>query len=300
MSFNYATWLRPEQMPNIWCPGCGIGIVLKSMIRSMEACGWDQDTTAFVSGIGCTSRAPGYVDMHTMHTTHGRALTFATGLKLAAPEKNVIVMAGDGDSAAIGGNHYIHTCRRNIDITMIIVNNAIYGMTGGQFSPTTPTDARAATAPYGNIDPGFDLCKLAIAAGATYVARGHVGNGVFLERLVKGGMQHKGFAVIEVLSNCHTQYGRRNQHPDPSELVAHIAANTVPLSQWDKLSPDEQAGKCPVGVLFKDTTRPEYCEQYVALQRRAQEKVRTAAKKIIEADNVKPKSEALGGQTDEN
>lgn len=133
MAFDYASWLRPELMPHIWCPGCGIGIVLKSVIRSMDSMGWNQDTVGFVSGIGCTSRAPGYVDMNTLHTTHGRALTFATGLKMAAPDKNVVVMAGDGDSAAIGGNHLIHSCRRNIDITMVIVNNEIYGMTGGQF-----------------------------------------------------------------------------------------------------------------------------------------------------------------------
>lgn len=300
MTFNYASWLRPEQMPHIWCPGCGIGIVLKSAIRSMEASGWDRDTTAFVSGIGCTSRAPGYVDMHTMHTTHGRALTFATGLKLAAPDKHVMVMAGDGDSAAIGGNHFIHTCRRNIDITMIIVNNEIYGMTGGQHSPTTPTASRAATTPYGNMDPGFDLCKLAIAAGATYVARGHVGNGVFLERLIKGGMQHKGFAVIEVMSNCHTQFGRRNQHPDPAELIAHIASSAVPLSQWEKMSAEERDGKVPIGVLHKVTEAPEYCEQYALLQERAQEKARLAVKKIVEAEQVKPRGETIGATGDEN
>ncbi len=245
MSFDYSSWLRPQMMPHIWCPGCGIGIVLKSAIRAMDACGWDQTATGFVSGIGCTSRAPGYVDMNTLHTTHGRALTFATGLKLAAPDKHVVCMAGDGDTAAIGGNHLIHTCRRNIDMTLIIVNNEIYGMTGGQFSPTSPIGTRAATSPYGNLDPGFDLCKLTIAAGATYVARGHVGNGVFLERLIRGGMQHKGFAVIEVMANCHTQYGRRNKHPDPAELVEFITAHAVPLAQWDKAYAGGAAGQIP-------------------------------------------------------
>ncbi|RPH93566.1 2-oxoacid:ferredoxin oxidoreductase subunit beta, partial [candidate division KSB1 bacterium] len=129
MAFNYTPWLRQDMMPNIWCPGCGVGIVVKAMIRSMESCGWDRDHTALISGIGCTSRAPGYVNMNTLHTTHGRALTFATGVKLVAPDKNVVVISGDGDAAAIGGNHLIHTCRRNIDLTLIIVNNAIYGMT---------------------------------------------------------------------------------------------------------------------------------------------------------------------------
>ncbi len=300
MAFNYANWLRPGILPNLWCPGCGIGIILKSVIRAMEASGWDQSTTAFVSGIGCTSRAPGYVDMHTMHTTHGRALTFATGLKMAAPDKNVMVMAGDGDSAAIGGNHLIHSCRRNIDITLVIVNNEIYGMTGGQFSPTSPLGTRAATAPYGNIDPGFDLCKLCIAAGATYVARGHVGNGVFLEKLIKGGLQHKGFAVIEVMSNCHTQYGRRNQHPDPAELIQHLAAKAVPASKWDQLSPEEQDSKFPVGVLHKDTTKPEYCEQYAFLRSTAFNKAQAAARRIAEREETKTGTAVLGASTDEN
>lgn len=295
MAFNYVTWLRQDLMPHIWCPGCGIGIVLKSVIRAMEAMGWDQDTTGFVSGIGCTSRAPGYVNMNTLHTTHGRALTFATGLKMASPDKNVVVMAGDGDSAAIGGNHLIHSCRRNINITMIIVNNEIYGMTGGQFSPTTPGGARAATAPYGNIDPGFDLCNLCIAAGATYVARGHVANGVFLERLIKGGMQHNGFAVIEVMSNCHTQFGRRNQHPDPAELIAHIASHAVTLTQWNKLAPEEKIGKYPIGVLHKDIEKPEYSDEYRKLQIHAQERVRDAARKIAEAEAVRAKQEAASG-----
>lgn len=295
MAFNYATWLRQDLMPHIWCPGCGIGIVLKSAIRAMESLGWNQDATGFVSGIGCTSRAPGYVNMNTLHTTHGRALTFATGLKMASPDKNVVVMAGDGDSAAIGGNHLIHSCRRNIDITMIIVNNEIYGMTGGQFSPTTPGGARAATAPYGNIDPGFDLCQLCIAAGATYVARGHVANGIFLERIIKGGMAHKGFAVIEVMSNCHTQFGRRNQHPDPAELVEHIASCAVTLTQWNKMAPEEKVGKYPIGVLHKVTDKPEYSEEYYKLQAHAQERVRAAARKIAEAEAMKPKPEAASG-----
>lgn len=299
MAFDYSLWLRPELMPHIWCPGCGIGIVLKSAIRAMELLGWDQDTTAFVSGIGCTSRAPGYVNMNTLHTTHGRALTFATGLKMAAPDKKVVVMAGDGDTAAIGGNHFIHSCRRNIDITLVIVNNEIYGMTGGQFSPTTPTGARAATAPYGVVDPGFDLCELAMAAGATYVARGHVANGIFLERLIKNGMAHKGFAVIEVMSNCHTQYGRRNQHPDPAELVEHIASNAVMATQWEKLSPEERVGKYKIGLLHK-ADRPEYCEEYHKLKEHAQQRVRDAARKIVEAESMKPKREGQGGEPSEN
>ena len=299
MSFDYSPWLRPEMMPNIWCPGCGIGIILKSLIRAMDTCGWNRDDIAMVSGIGCTSRAPGYVDMNTLHTTHGRALTFATGVKMAAPDKNVVVMSGDGDAAAIGGNHLIHSCRRNIDITLIIVNNEIYGMTGGQYSPTSPINTRAATSPYGNIDPAFDLCKLSIAAGATYVARGHVGNAVFLEKLIRGGLQHKGFAVIEVMANCHTQYGRRNKHPDPAELIQHITDNAVSMSAAEKMTPEELEGKFIVGLLHKDTDKPEYCESYHSMQRHAMEKVRTASKKIAEKAAMQSKDDILGGSPNE-
>ncbi|MFZ5433149.1 MAG: 2-oxoglutarate ferredoxin oxidoreductase subunit beta [Calditrichota bacterium] len=299
MGFDYSPWLRPEMMPNIWCPGCGVGIIVKAFIRAMDACGWNRDDTAMVSGIGCTSRAPGYVDMNTLHTTHGRALTFATGIKLAAPHKNVAVISGDGDAAAIGGNHLIHSCRRNIDITLIIVNNGIYGMTGGQYSPTSPADSRAATAPYGNIDPSFDLCQLAIAAGATYVARGHVANAVFLERLIKNGLQHKGFAVIEVMANCHTQYGRRNKHPDPAELIRFIDDQAVPLSVYDKLTPEEKSGKFPVGVLHKDTEKLEYTEAYRRMQQRAVEKVQAVARKVAETEQVKARDEIMGAASGE-
>jgi 2-oxoglutarate ferredoxin oxidoreductase subunit beta len=300
VAFDYTSWLRPEMMPHIWCPGCGIGIVVKSMIRAMESVGWDQDTAALVSGIGCTSRAPGYVDMNTLHTTHGRALTFATGLKLARPEKHVLVISGDGDASAIGGNHLIHTCRRNIDITLIIVNNSIYGMTGGQYSPTSPMNTRAATAPYGTIDPPFDLCQLCIAAGATYVARGHVGNGVFLERLIRGGLQHKGFSVIEVMSNCHTQYGRRNQHPDPAEFVQEIASRAVTAANYEKLTPEERVDRFTIGVLHKVEDHPEYVETYHGLQQKAMERARAAARRVAEAESVKSRDEILGASANEN
>ncbi|MFN3821951.1 MAG: thiamine pyrophosphate-dependent enzyme, partial [bacterium] len=136
-AIRYEPFLRLEHLPHLWCPGCGIGVVMKALLRAIAALNWDPRDVAVVSGIGCTSRAPGYINMNTLHTTHGRALTFATGMKLARPDKHVIVISGDGDAVAIGGNHLIHSCRRNIDITCIIVNNHIYGMTGGQYSPTT-------------------------------------------------------------------------------------------------------------------------------------------------------------------
>jgi 2-oxoglutarate/2-oxoacid ferredoxin oxidoreductase subunit beta len=300
VGFDYSAWLRMDMMPNIWCPGCGVGIIVKSLIRAMEASGWNRDDTAMVSGIGCTSRAPGYVDMNTLHTTHGRALTFATGVKLARPDKNVVVISGDGDAAAIGGNHLIHTCRRNIDMTLVIVNNGIYGMTGGQYSPTSPQNTKAATSPYGNLDPAFDLCTLCAAAGATYVARAHVGNAVFMEKLIRGGLKHKGFAVIEVMANCHTQYGRRNKYPDPADLIAHITESAVPLATWEKLSTEERAGKFPIGVLHKDVSKAEYTDAYRDLQEHAMEKVREAAMRVAESEQVKARDGSIGAASGEN
>lgn len=264
MALRYEQFLRMSHIPHMWCPGCGIGIIVKAMLRSIENLGWDPNDIAVISGIGCTSRAPGYMDMNTLHTTHGRALTFATGIKMARPEKHVIVISGDGDASAIGGNHLIHSCRRNIDITCIIVNNNIYGMTGGQYSPTTPIGARAATAPWGSIDPPFDLGELAKGSGATYVARGHVGASVPLERLIRGGMKHKGFSVIEVLSNCHTQFGRRNKLSDPVELINSIAEKTISAKEAAKLSPEEMKDKVIVGLLHQEE-RQEYCDAYAKI-----------------------------------
>lgn len=262
MAIRYEKYLRMSHIPHMWCPGCGIGIIVKAMLRAMDEVGWEPDDTAVISGIGCTSRAPGYMDMNTLHTTHGRALTFATGVKFARPDKNVLVISGDGDATAIGGNHFIHACRRNIDITMIIVNNNIYGMTGGQYSPTTPFGAFAATTPWGNIDPAFDLVELAKGSGATYVARGHVGSAIQLERLIRGGLKHKGFAVIEALSNCHTQFGRRNKLADPINLINHIADKTINVKEAAKLPPDQLKDKITVGLMYENTERYEYCEVY--------------------------------------
>jgi len=246
----------------MWCPGCGIGIIVKAMLTAFDEAGWEPDDTAVISGIGCTSRAPGYLDMHTLHTTHGRAISFATGVKLARPDKHVLVISGDGDATAIGGNHLIHACRRNIDITLVIVNNYIYGMTGGQYSPTTPLGARAATTPWGNIDPSFDLAEMCKGAGATYVARSHVGSGIQVQRLIKGGIEHRGFSVIEVLSNCHTQFGRRNRLADPIELINNVAKRTINVRQAAKKSPEELEGKIVVGLIHKDEDKQEYCDAY--------------------------------------
>src|SRR6056297_1315154 len=212
-------YFRLEKMPHIWCPGCGHGIVLGAMVRAIKELGYDQDKTVVVSGIGCSSRASGYLDFNTLHTTHGRALAFATGIKMANPELHVIVVTGDGDCAAIGGNHLIHAARRNIDITTIVFNNNIYGMTGGQYSPTTPTREKGTTAPYGNIDRTFDIAQLAGAAGATYTARSTVFHVPQLTNYIEKALNKKGFSLVEAISTCPTSFGRRNKKGDAVDMI---------------------------------------------------------------------------------
>lgn len=268
MSFDYGQYIRMDKMPFLWCPGCGIGIVAKALYKSFSELSWKNEEIAMVSGIGCTSRITGYTKANTLHTTHGRALTFATGIKMARPDMHVVSMAGDGDILAIGGNHFIHACRRNIDITVILNNNHIYGMTGGQFSPTTPQGAFAATAPYGNVEPGFDVAELAKAAGATYVARATVANGIMLEKLIRNGLAHKGFSVIEVISNCHTQFGRRNKMPEAMQMIDDIKDRTIPIAKAKTMQPEELWGKFVVGELH-NVERPEYCDEYERLRARA-------------------------------
>ncbi len=204
-------YIREEMFPHIWCPGCGNGIVLGAIIRAIDDLKWDRDKIVMISGIGCSSRITGYVDFCTMNTTHGRALPFATGIKMANPDLKVVVVMGDGDCSAIGGNHFIHAARRNIDLTAIIINNMIYGMTGGQYSPLTPTGRFGTTAPYGNIDQSFDLTSLAMAAGASYVARGTVYHVRQSISLMKKALDKKGFSVVEIISDCPISYGKMNK-----------------------------------------------------------------------------------------
>ncbi len=216
-------YLRPKKkFPNVWCAGCGNGIVMGALIRAIDSLDLDKNEVVVVSGIGCSSRMPVYLDFCTLHTTHGRAIAFATGVKVAKPRLKVIVITGDGDCLAIGGNHFIHACRRNIDITTILINNKIYGMTGGQFSPTTPGGKIGTTAPYGNYEKQFDPVKLAAGAGASYVARGTVYHAQQLEKLIAGGISKKGFAVIDCISNCHTYYGRLNKEGDAGAMIDWI------------------------------------------------------------------------------
>ena len=270
MGFDYDKYIRPGKLPHIWCPGCGHGIVMKGLIRAIDALSLDKDQTAIVSGIGCASRLPGYLDFCTLHTTHGRAVGFATGIKMAKPEMNVICVGGDGDGVAIGGNHFIHACRRNIDMTYLIMNNNIYGMTGGQFSPTTPFGAKASTTPYGNPDPPFDIAKLAIGAGATFVARGTAYHAAQIDKLLIEAMRHKGFSVVEILDSCPTTYGRRNKFKSVIEMMNDLKDRAVPVTAAEKMSPEQLEGKVLIGVLYKES-KPEYIEGYRKLVASVQE-----------------------------
>ncbi|MGE4268547.1 MAG: 2-oxoacid:ferredoxin oxidoreductase subunit beta [Deferribacterales bacterium] len=263
MSYDYSKYLRKGKIPHIWCPGCGYGIIMKSMIRAIDSIGWEKDDVVMTSGIGCASRLPGYVDFNTLHTTHGRSLAFATGVKVANPKLNVIAMGGDGDMTAIGGNHFIHACRRNINITCFVFNNFIYGMTGGQYSPTTPKGARATTAPYGNSDNQFDIAHLAIGAGATFVARTTTYHAVPMEKLMKQALEHKGFSIVEIIAGCPTGYGRKNKLASPAGMIEWQKEHSVAVAQWEKMSDEEKAGKFPIGVLH-DVDKPEYVEAYDA------------------------------------
>jgi len=253
-----------KKFPNVWCSGCGIGIVMGALIRAIDRIGIDKNEVALVSGIGCTGRMPVYLDFNTLHTTHGRALAFATGLKIARPKMKIIVIMGDGDALAIGGNHFIHTARRNIDMTAIVVNNSIYGMTGGQYSPTTPLDARATTAPYGSIEYPMPMCELAIAAGATFVARSTVYHAIELDKYIEQAIRKKGFSLVEAVSYCPTTYGRLNKLGTPVDMMRRLKENSLSKTQAEKMSPDEQEGKIVRGIL-QDIEKPEYTELYERL-----------------------------------
>jgi 2-oxoglutarate ferredoxin oxidoreductase subunit beta len=215
-----------------------------------------------VAGIGCSGRLPTFFNTNTLHTTHGRALTFATGIKLARPDKTVVVISGDGDALAIGGNHLIHAARRNIGIKMIMINNGIYGMTGGQVSPLTPQKFITETTPYGNIEPKFDTVDLLRASKVSFVARETVNRLIQLKQVIKKSFQHQGFSVVEVISNCHINLGRKNNMKNPIAMSRWIADKTVTQAQFEKLSTQEQKAKYPVGIFVEDTERLEYTELY--------------------------------------
>ena len=248
MNSLFEEYIRKEALPTLFCPGCGNGIVQQAAIRAIDKLGI-RENTALVSGIGCSSWIPCYINMDVMHTIHGRALAFATGLKLAQPDKNVMVFTGDGDCLAIGGNHFIHAAGRNIDITVIMVNNYIYGMTGGQKSPTTPMNAVTKTSPFGSIDYPLDGCALANTLGASYVARWTTAHPIQLEKSIKEGIETKGFSYIEVLAQCPVQGG------------LNVYGEKEPAAILRKYRDMAKEGTVSLGVLKSEKTKEEYVER---------------------------------------
>ena len=244
-----AKYFRPGRLPHIWCPGCGNGVITGAIVKAIDKQGLAKDDVAIISGIGCSSRSSGYLDFNTANTLHGRALPIATGVKMGNPKLNVIVCSGDGDCTAIGGNHLIHAARRNIDLTLVVYNNSIYGMTGGQYSPMTPKGSKATTAPYGAIDRPFDACKLAEAAGATYVARSTAFHVQHLADMIKGGLDSHGFSFIEAMCQCPTAFGRNNKMADPAKMMMALRDGVMMKAAWDKLPTEKQAERFPIGVL---------------------------------------------------
>ncbi len=256
-----------ERFPHILCPGCGIGTIMSALVRAFLNLKISQDDLCVVSGIGCSSRVPGYLDCDTFHTLHGRALPAATGVKLARPDLKVVVIGGDGDIMAIGGNHFIHTARRNLDITTIVVNNFTYAMTGGQYSPTTPTYDQASTAPFGNVERSFDVCFIAKAAGAMFVARSTTFHVVHLQKMIEQALKKRGFSVVEVISQCPTFYGRYQGLGDAVKMLKWLREKSVDVSRVS--DPWQVRDKFVIGVLHNQEEVPPYTQLYESVRKRA-------------------------------
>jgi 2-oxoglutarate ferredoxin oxidoreductase subunit beta len=254
MSVGLDNYLRTDDFPTFWCAGCGNGIILQSFVRALADLGIAPHRVVVVTGIGCFGKADDYLLTHSLHGTHGRALAFATGVKAANPELTVAALMGDGDCATIGGNHLIHACRRDIGVLAVVSNNLNYGMTGGQFSATTPEGSRTATSPLGHVEPPFDLCRLAEAAGAGFVARGTCAHPVLLRRVFREALSRPGFGFVEVMSPCPTHFGRANRLGDAPQMLAAMRRDYRP-----------GAG---LGVLV-DRRTDGFSSRYRALQRQA-------------------------------
>jgi len=259
--FEIRDYLRLDLFPHFLCPGCGHGIALRALLWAIHDLDIEKDQLAVVSGIGCSGRLSAYIDANTFHTTHGRPIAFATGLKLARPDLHVIVITGDGDCLAIGGNHLIHACRRNLDITCVMLNNEVYGMTGGQVSPTTSLNRYTTTTPLGNQEPGFDACALAQGAGATFVGREVTLQTTALKNLMREGIAHEGFSFIEVISDCTEIYGRKNELGSSAEMVLSQKSSILPRFDGTTVDKPFRAGNWETGVLARED-RPEYYQAY--------------------------------------
>lgn len=260
-AYGYRDYLAWERLPHLWCSGCGHGIILKSLCLALSELNLSPDQVLLATGIGCSGRSGDYVRCHRFQGTHGRTLAFATGIKLARPDLAVVCLMGDGDCGAIGGNHLLHSARRNLDVTAIVANNFNYGMTGGQFSPVTPEKSVTSTSRAGTVLPPMDICSLAEVAGASYVARSTVYHVTELQRTLKEAIRKKGFSLVEVLTNCPTYYGRYNRIGDGPGMMEWLKRHTVPLSKYRTLPPAEQEKVYWRGCLV-DRERPDFITRY--------------------------------------
>ncbi|HBV89180.1 MAG TPA: 2-oxoacid:ferredoxin oxidoreductase subunit beta [Desulfosporosinus sp.] len=262
MSTNsYKNYLKEEHFPHIWCPGCGDGIVLHAYAIALAELGLAPKEVVTVTGIGCWGKSDDYVATHALHGTHGRALAYATGVKLGNPVLTVIALMGDGDAVTIGGNHFIHAARRNIDLTAVVINNFNYGMTGGQYSATTPLKSKTTTSPLGNAEPGFDICSLAEAAGANFVARTTPFHVVSLKNLLKEGIQKKGFSLIEVITPCPTYFGRYNINSSPVANMHWLKDKAVSVSRYQHMTDEDKLQHFAIGT-FVNKDRPDFYTMY--------------------------------------
>ena len=264
-----AKYIRPSAKKTANCPGCGNGILAQSILRAIEGLGLSLDDFVFVSGIGCAAWIPSpsfFADV--LHTTHGRPIAFATGIKASLPRKHVMVVSGDGDLTAIGGNHLIHAARRNIAMTVVCVNNGIYGMTGGQVAPTTPLGLTTVTTPYGNAENPFDICELVKGAGATFVARWTTYHPRQMEKTIKKAIQKKGFSFVEVLSQCPVEFGRKTGMGNSVQMLEWYKAKSVTLARAQGMKPEELRDRIVVGE-FVDIEKPELIETLAAVRARA-------------------------------
>jgi len=265
-------YTRSGMIPHIWCNGCGDGIILGEFLRALGELKYDMNKLVVVSGIGCIGRISGYTNTDSFHTTHGRALAFAVGVKAVRPDLKPVVISGDGDLFAIGGNHFIHAARRNIDVTVICSNNFNYGMTGGQSGPTTPIDAYTTTTRYGNIEHPFNLAHLAAASGAVYVARWTSIHVKRIRESIKKGISKKGFSFVEIITTCPEEYGRRNKIPDPIEGMKWLREVSVVRSFIDPLEAVVRPDRIVVGE-FVDIEKPEYTDLLSGSNRAVQERL---------------------------
>jgi 2-oxoglutarate ferredoxin oxidoreductase subunit beta len=263
-------YIRKETLPFIFCPGCGHGIVVNSFIRAIDELGIKKDEMACVGGIGCSSWSPVYLDFDCLHCLHGRAIAVAEGLKVVKPEKKVVVFTGDGDCVGIGGNHLIHAAKRNIDLTVIMMSNYIYGMTGGQRAPTTPFNAKTKTSPLGNEEHPFDVYELVKGAGATFYARCCATHPIQMKTSIEAAINHKGFSFIEVLSPCPTTAGRNIfGFSKPTELMSWYRDQVYLLKKGEK--PDPANPKIPLGILYVNDEKEELTEVQGEKKQKAKE-----------------------------